>query len=222
MPAPNASPKPIRVAVVADVPSVCQQLARALRDAGYSVQPFSLTSGSAPDRVRELRPAVVLLRTGQRHLAAARALAHITHNGGPALVLLSPPASGKCLELALDGGAFVHLIEPVPVQALSAAVRLAAARSRDAGHLETRLRDLREALEARKVVERAKSILMRRLGLGEEEAHRRLQRESRNRNRKLVDTAWHVIRAEAQLWPRPRRPVRPIAAAPSGPAPDGA
>jgi len=49
------------------------------------------------------------------------------------------------------------------------------------------------------VLDRAKAILMRRFGLSEEEAHRTLQRESRNRNRKLIETAWHVIRADTRI-----------------------
>jgi len=200
MPGRDGAEKRIRVAVVADTPAAQQQITRALRDCGCAVQPFSLTSGSAYERVRELRPAVVLLRASARHALAARALARVAGNGGPALVLLSPPGGGNVEELALDTRALVHLIEPVPAQALAAAVHVAAARGCDVRQLDAQIRELRESLHARDMVDRAKSILMARLGLTEEEAHRRLQRESRNRNRKLVDTAWHVIQADAKLW----------------------
>lgn len=65
--------------------------------------------------------------------------------------------------------------------------------------LSRRVTGLRESFVSLRVVERAKGILMRRLQLTEQEAHRRLQVESRNRNRKLVETAWHVIQADARL-----------------------
>jgi AmiR/NasT family two-component response regulator len=191
-------PEPIRVAVVADVGSAAQRIAASLQDTGYAVRPFSLTIPGAYDRVRELCPAVVLLRSSARSLSAAASFSRIAAHGGPALVLLTP-VSHDALGLALDSGALVHLVEPVPAQAIAAAVRVAAARAQDLRNLNSQLTKLRETLQSRRLVERAKAVLIRRLGLTEEEAHRRLQRESRNRNRKLVDTAAHVIRADAQL-----------------------
>jgi AmiR/NasT family two-component response regulator len=206
MPSLDTRSSPLRVAVIADTPSAAAEIARALRDSGYAVRPFSLTAPSAYDRVRELRPAVVLLRTNSRNFSLASAFARTASRGEPALVLLTPSGSRQAIKLALDTGALVHLIEPVPAQALAAAVRVAAARAEDMRQLNAQLTQLRESVQARKVIERAKSVLMRRFGLTEEQAHRSLQRESRNRNRKLIDTAWHVIRADAHLSAR-RRPA---------------
>ncbi len=205
---PKERAAPIRVAVIADNPSAAGEIARALHGSGYPVRPFVLTSRSAYDRVRELRPSVVILRTSLRSFPLASAFARAAAEGGLALVLLTPTGSRQSIKLALEAGALVHLVEPVPSQALVAAVRVAAARADDLGQLKAQLRTVRESLQARKAIERAKSILMRRFGLTEEEAHRRLQRESRNRNRKLVDTAWHVIRADAVLATHDRAGAR--------------
>lgn len=199
MPSAESGPESIRVAVVADTPGASGEIARGLRDSGYAVRAFSLAIGSAYDRVRELRPSVVLLRTSTRNFPLASAFARISAHGGPALVLLTPGASRQALKLAIETGAVVHLAEPVAAQVVAAAVRLAAARAQDIRQLSRGLTKARESLQARKVVERAKSILMRRFGFSEQEAHRSLQRESRNRNRKLIDTAWHVVRVAAQL-----------------------
>jgi response regulator NasT len=56
--------------------------------------------------------------------------------------------------------------------------------------------DLREALEARKVVEKAKGILMRRLNLNEEDAFKRLQKQSQDTNRKLSEVAEAIVMAD--------------------------
>jgi response regulator NasT len=199
MPAFDQSPELIRVAVVTDAAFAARHITRALRDSGYAVRPFSLTSPAAYDRVRDLQPAVVVLRMGSPDPGAASAFRRIAVKGGPALVLLTPEASPQELGFARESGAMVHMVEPVDAQALAAAVWVSAARARDLHELSAQLTELRESFESRKVVERAKSILMRRLELNEEEAHRRLQQESRNRNRKLVETAWHVIRADGHL-----------------------
>ena len=201
--------EPIRVAVVADTTGAAGEIARGLRDSGYAVRSFSLATVRAHDRVRDLHPGVVLLRTSTRSFSLASAFARIAANGGPALVLLTPAGSQQAVKLALAIGAFVHLVEPVPAQALTAAVRLAAARAEDMRQLKRRLIGIRESLQDRKVLDRAKAVLMRRFGLSEEEAHRMLQRESRNRNRKLTETAWHVLNADARIsrGPRSGRPA---------------
>jgi response regulator NasT len=59
--------------------------------------------------------------------------------------------------------------------------------------------DLKDALESRKVVERAKGILMRRLDLSEEEAFRRLQKQSQDTNRRLAEVAQALITADQML-----------------------
>ena len=201
---PEEHTAPIRVAVIADDSKAAGEIARALQDSGYPVRPFVLTSRSAYDRVRDLRPSVVLLRTSPRSFPLASAFARASTDGGLAVVVLTPTGSRQSIELALDTGALIHLIEPVPSHALVAAIRVAAARASDLDQLKSQLRRAKESVHARTAIERAKAILIRRFGLTENEAHRRLQQESRNRNRKLIDTAWHVIRADVTLAARDR------------------
>jgi response regulator NasT len=199
MPTHDRKAEPLRVAVVADTAGAAGEIARALTDTGHTVRPVPLGMRSACDRVRELRPSAVLLRTSPRTFPLASAFARAAAEGGPALVLLTPTGSRQSIKLALDSGALIHLVEPVPSQALLAAVRVAVARAQDLRELRAELIKTRETIHSRRAVERAKAILMRRFELTEDEAHRRLQRESRNRNRRLIETAWHVIRADAAL-----------------------
>jgi len=201
---PEEHTAPIRVAVIADDSKAAGEIARALHDFGYPVRPFVLTSRSAYDRVRDLRPSVVLLRTSPRSFPLASAFARASTEGGLAVVVLTPTGSRQTIKLALDTGALIHLVEPVPSQALVAAIRVATARASDLDQLKSQLRRAKESVHARTAIERAKAILIRRFGLTENEAHRRLQQESRNRNRKLIDTAWHVIRADVTLAARDR------------------
>jgi response regulator NasT len=199
MPASDHGADRIRVAVIADTAGAAGEIARVLQQTGHHVRPFPLSVRSAYDRVRELRPSVVLLRTSPRSYPLACAFARAAADGGPALVVLTPTGSRQSIKLALDTGALIHLVEPVPSQALVAAVRVALARAQDLRDLKTQLTKIRESVHSRSAIERAKSILMRRFKLSEDEAHRRLQRESRNRNRRIIDTAWHVIHADAAL-----------------------
>ena len=200
--------QPLRVAVVADSGSAAQQIASTLQRSGYWVRPISLSLPNAYERVRELRPSVVFVRATARFILPARNLCRAVAAAGTAVVLLTPSASGPALSAALQAGAMLHLVEPVTAHGLAAAVNVATARAQDLKNLRAECTDLRESARTRRVVERAKVVLMRRFGFSEEEAHRRLQIESRSRNRKLIETAWHVIHADAELTRR-RHPAMP-------------
>lgn len=205
MPADRQLPKPIRVAVVSDSELAAGRIAEAVREADPALRPFPLVLQSAYDRIRELHPHVALLRTGPRGFQLAGNFGKAVGGRACAVVLLTPASFPREIDLVAETGAVVHLIEPVPAQALVAAVHIAAARAEESRALRREVAALRERIAARTVVERAKGVLMSRLALNEEEAHRRLQMESRNRNRKLVDTAWHVIEADRRLSQSNRR-----------------
>jgi len=205
MPADRQLPKPIRVAVVSETELAAGRIAEAVREADPALRPFPLVLQSAYDRIRELHPQVALVRTGPRGFQLAANFGKAAGGRACAVVLLTPASFLREIDLAAETGAVVHLIEPVPAQALVAAVHIAAARAEESRALRRELAALRERIAARTVVERAKGVLMSRLALNEDEAHRRLQTESRNRNRKLVDTAWHVIEADRRLSQSSRR-----------------
>jgi response regulator NasT len=202
MPLLDQGTRPTCVAVIADTLNAAEAISRSLCEAGYSARPFSFTAPRACDRLLGLRPPVALVRTSSRNFARAAAFTRGAAHKCPPLVLLTPKGSPDAMKLARDTGALVHLVEPAPVQALEAAITVAIARARELRELAGQLKRTRELVRQRKILDRAKAVLMRRFGLTEEAAHRSLQRESRNRNRRLIDTAWHVIRADAALGGR--------------------
>ena len=90
-------------------------------------------------------------------------------------------------------------MKPVSEEDLLPALTLALTRFKQFQALRREVVDLREALEARKVIEKAKGILMRRLDLAEDEAFRRLQRQSQEGNRKLAQVAEAIVVADQML-----------------------
>ena len=205
------TPQPIRIAVVADSEHAAPRLVSALCSPSCLARAFLLTSPDAPKRVAELQPAVILVRAGEANLPAAISFAHVARRTGAAVVLLTPQASAGRLRAAQGLGAMTHLLEPVTSQALLAAIIVAHARAQDFHALSRAVRAARQSAEARDVIEQAKQALMRRFGLGDEEAHRLLQKESRSRNRKLLEIAEQVLRAESR-FARTRARATPLAA----------
>ncbi len=188
-----------RIAVAAEGTEAARQISSSLRKSGYCVQPIPFSAPSAVRHLLDLRPEAVIVRAAPRSLAAAGEVCRVAAGRGMAVVLLTPAVTQAALQAARDTGAMLHLVEPVTAHTLAAAVDVARARGRELELLRAQLANLRESAKVRQVVERAKRVLMRRLALTEEEAHRRLQLESRNRNRRLIETAWQVVNADAAL-----------------------
>ena len=88
------------------------------------------------------------------------------------------------------------LAKPVPPRVLDSTLRLAVARTGALRQARKEAADLKQMLEDRKLIERAKGILMRRTGCSEPEAYRILQRSSQDRSKRMVDIARAVLEAE--------------------------
>jgi len=115
------------------------------------------------------------------------------------IILLTAYSEAQLVERAAQANISAYLMKPVSEEDLLPALTLALTRFKQFQALRREVVDLREALEARKVIEKAKGILMRRLDLTEEEAFRRLQRQSQESNRKLAQVAEAIVLADQML-----------------------
>lgn len=193
----DAPPSTVRVLVAEDDAELRDQLSRNLSASGHVVVGEASTMSDAMARVRELCPDVLLL---DAHLGptmmldAAKALAH--DNPGVALIFLCGEST-----FALEGDvagttAVAVLPSSSPPALLDSSVRLAAQRTRELRSAREEVALVRQQLENRKTIERAKGILMRRTGLSEQEAYRILQRTSQDRSVPMVDVAKEVLESE--------------------------
>ena len=126
-------------------------------------------------------------------LAAARQVQQ--YRAIPVIILSAHTEAGLGSEAA-GAGAHAYLVKPFTAGQLKPAIELALANFEKSQALEEKLHQANEALESRKIIERAKGILMRQTNLDEEAAYLRLQKTARNENRKLVEVARAIILAE--------------------------
>src|ERR1043166_5500465 len=126
-------------------------------------------------------------------LAAAKAVQ--INRATPVIILSAHTEPGLGSEAA-SAGAHAYLVKPFTAQQLKPAIELALANFAKAKQLEDKLQRANEALETRKLVERAKGVLMRQTGLDEEAAYLKLQKTARNENKRLVEVARALILAE--------------------------
>ncbi|TMK77357.1 MAG: ANTAR domain-containing protein [Actinobacteria bacterium] len=125
-----------------------------------------------------------------------------------ATAILAPDAQ-SAKEFA-DCGAFVVLTPAVEPEVMAAIGTSAVARAGDLRAARQEAENLRGMLETRKVVERAKGVLMRRLGVSEDAAYRRMQKASQDENRKMREIAESILSAE-RLYGDGDQPLQPDA-----------
>jgi len=175
--------------IIADDEAIIRMGLRAmLEDAGYQV----VGEASTADEVFELLPEqeadVVLLDVKMPGMDTLQAARLLKKDHGLPVVLVTAFSDRDLLRQAGEAGALGYVVKPVREDQLLAAIAVAMARGAD-------LRQLTEALETRKLAERAKGVLMKRLGIGEEEAHLLLHRRARDQRKSVREVAYGILSA---------------------------
>ena len=112
------------------------------------------------------------------------------------IIIVSAYSDNDLIDRATAAGVFGYLIKPVAPQALVAQIEVAVNRFRDQLQLAAEKDALAQNLHTRKLVEKAKGILMKRLNLSEPDAHKRLQQESQRRRQSLAELSKTIIDSE--------------------------
>jgi two-component system, response regulator PdtaR len=188
-----------RVLIAEDESLIALQMRQVLTEAGYEVLAEARTGTEAVRLAASLRPELILMDIRMPEMDGLQAARQIWKAGATAIVMVTAYGDEALVEAALAAGASGYLVKPVHGRQLVPAVRLALERFRALEQARSEAAGAREALETRKLVERAKSVLMQRAGLSEAEAFRRLQRLSTDRCQPMKQTALQVLAADGIL-----------------------
>ena len=110
-------------------------------------------------------------------------------------------SDSESIRVAVQAGVSAYVVGGLSPERVRPILEVAIARFNEFQTLRRELETAKSTLEDRKVIERAKGIIMKRSGLGEAEAFRRLQRLASERNRKLVDIAAMIVLADEAVRP---------------------
>jgi two-component system, response regulator PdtaR len=185
-----AEPPRLRVAVADDDPATLLHFCDLLTRLGHQVVLTTATGGELVAGCREAAPDLVLTGVRMPGLDGVAAAVAVNRDRPTPAVLVSADDDPESLARAEAAGpVMAYLVRPVKPADVAAAVRLAVARFRE--HQAAR-----RALEERKVVERAKGAVAKRLGVDEDGAYCRLRKFASDHNLKLAEVAARVLRAE--------------------------
>lgn len=198
---PHLSPSstPLRVLVCEDEGLTALRLQRVLTKLGFTVVGEAKDGEEAIRLAGELKPDVILMDVHMPRATGIEATQRIMASCPTAIVMLTAYSDQELVQSALDAGASGYLVKPVKDEQLKPAITVARTSFAHFQELGTEIAGLKETLEARKIVERAKGILMQRRKYTEEEAYKQMQKVSRDRRQSLRDTAQQIIAAAELL-----------------------
>ena len=190
-----------RVLICEDEGLTAMRLREELDALGYDIVGEAEDGLEAVRLAESLRPDVILMDIKMPRLDGIQAAKRIMASHPTAIVMLTAYSEGNLVDAATAAGATAYLVKPIESKQLVPALRLARRRFEEFQRVQEEVADLKEALETRKLVERAKGILMKRAGLEEPDAFRRLQKMSQNANKPLKQIATEIVQADAMLSP---------------------
>ncbi len=185
----------VRVMIAEDEELTRLMVRTQLEQLGYEVVGEAETGEDAVRIALQTQPDVAILDIRMPSMDGIEAARQIVQQHPCAIVFLTAYAEEELVQKATTVGAYAYLLKPFRKQELSPAISVALTRFREMQARDQEVRELKEALETRKLIERAKGILMDRLGLSEAEAFRRIHFMARNQNKTMKEIAQSVITA---------------------------
>ena len=184
---------PRRVVIAEDEALIRLDLAEMLADAGFDVVGQAGDGVQAVTMATELRPDLVILDVKMPRKDGIDAAAEIVDAQIAPVVILTAFSQRELVERARDAGAMAYLVKPFSQADLLPAIELAVARFSELSALRAEVVDVAHRLAVRKVLDRAKGLLMAKQQMSEQEAFRWIQHTAMDRRASMEEVALAVI-----------------------------
>jgi response regulator NasT len=191
----------LRIAVADDEPLMRKYYEDTLVAMGHSVSYAARTGKELVEHCRESRPDLIITDIKMPDMDGIDAVSEASRVEPVPSILVSAYHDVELFERVKDRHILAYLVKPIKQADLEAAIIIAMQRFEQFRALRREAGELRQALEDRKVIERAKGLLMKRAGLDEEGAFLRLQKLSRDHNQKMAEVARMILTAESAFQP---------------------
>lgn len=189
----HVPPLTTRVVIAEDEALIRLDLKEMLEEEGYSVVGEAGDGETAVSLARDLRPDLVILDVKMPKLDGISAAEQIAEESIAPVLMLTAFSQRDLVERARDAGAMAYLVKPFSKSDVVPAIEMAVSRFTELRTLEQEVADLTQRLETRKLVDRAKSVLLTEYGLSEPAAFRWIQKTSMDRRLSMREVAEAVI-----------------------------
>jgi two-component system, response regulator PdtaR len=183
----------IRVVIAEDEAIIRLDLRETLEEEGYDVVGESGRGDHALELVRQLKPDIAILDIKMPHMDGLEAARIITAERICGVLMLTAFSQREVVEDARDAGALAYLVKPYQKSDLIPAIEVAIGRFRELQHLSGEVDALGEQLEARKLIDRAKGILIDECAMKESESFTFIQRTAMSERTRMREVAERII-----------------------------
>jgi response regulator NasT len=187
--------RPLRIAVADDEPRMLQFYQEILPLLGHEVVVAARTGVELVEQCRSRRPDLVITDIKMPDMDGIDASQEVAAAEPVPIILVTAHDDPELLNRAGAMHALAYLVKPIKRQDLQPAILIAMRRFEEFQTLRKEANNLRQALQDRKLIERAKGILMRQTGRDEAGAFQSMQKLARDKNRKLVQIAEMIVTA---------------------------
>ena len=187
--------KRTRILIADDESLILMDLREMLTSLGYLVVGEANDGRSAVNMARELRPDLVIMDIKMPDMDGIEAAQVLTAEKIAPVLLLTAYSQQELIDRAKEAGVVGYLVKPFRESNLAPAIEITLSRFQEFQAVQKEVEDLKDALETRKIVDRAKGILMDSQGLTEQDAFRRIQKMSMNTRRPMKEIAEAIILA---------------------------
>lgn len=180
--------------IIADNESIIRMdLKELLQEAGHEVIAEASDGLKAVELTRKFQPDLVIMDIKMPEMDGIAAAKIISNEKIAPVLLLTAYSQKEIVDKAKDSGVLAYLVKPVKEANLFPAMEIALSRFREFADLEKELEDIKNSLETRKILDRAKGILMDSLHLSESEAFRRIQQYSMSKRKSIREVAESIV-----------------------------
>lgn len=190
-----------KILIADDEKPVAAGLRAQLEALGYDVVAVVEDGQRAVEVTRRTLPDVVLMDIEMPVLDGLSAARQVAQDPGTPVIILTAHGHPNLIDQAVQDGVIQYLLKPVTSPALHAAIQTAVAQAREVRSLRDNVAALELTLRERKLIERAKGILMTRRNLTEPEAFRFLQRQSQDKRMPMAKLAESIVQADEFFEP---------------------
>lgn len=189
----EAEPQQRTVVVAEDEALIRLDIVEILKDQGFTVVAEADNGESAVELAREHRPDLVLMDVKMPIMDGISAAELISKDQLAPVVLLTAFSQKELVDRATEAGAMAYVVKPFTPNDLIPAIEVAISRYEQIKALQSEVSSIKEQFETRKVVDRAKSLLITKMGLTEPEAFRWIQKTSMDRRLSMREVAETIV-----------------------------
>ena len=185
----------LRVLIADNESIIRMDLKELMEEAGHEVVAEAVDGLKAVELTRKHKPDLVIMDIKMPEMDGIAAAKIISNEKLAPVLLLTAYSQKEIVEKAKDSGVLAYLVKPVKESNLFPAMEIALSRFQEYLEIEQELLDLRNSLETRKILDRAKGLLMDAYNLSEQEAFRRIQQYSMAKRKSIREVAESIIEA---------------------------